>query len=209
MNRAQSFRIDYILLVSFVCCVYCFNRSSDLIATSSERIAKFAIKKFCPPAELIRPCKCQEYHVGQFLQTLLACNNTDFKFERSFEPTLHRISKRLGPNRSKYFDWLYLTNLKARKLSRNFFAGLRFKYLVIENAPMLKSIHQSALKLVTNTLRYIYAYNTGLESYRWHPMTTPLNLMKNLTEVHVASEQNVCPPKGMLTECSAVFYSVH
>lgn len=172
-----------------------FNFTIRTIGPGTDLAARQFNFTTCPPAEIIRPCKCREHHVGPYFQTLLACNATDFKGERHFEPILHRISKRLG-KREKFFDWLYLSNLAAKKISRNFFAGLRFKHLVIENAPMLKSIHPSAFKLVTNLLRYLYVYNTGLEIYRWPPMKTPLNSMRNLTEVHIATQQNICPPKG-------------
>ncbi|OTF81481.1 hypothetical protein BLA29_014508, partial [Euroglyphus maynei] len=65
-------------------------------------------------------------------------------------------------------------------------------------APKLKHLHPASFKLVTNLLRYFYAYNTGLEPYRTQPMKAPLGLMRNLTDVHIASRKNICPPKGML-----------
>ena len=134
------------------------------------------------------------------LQTLFTCDGNEMASgQRSagLEQTIHRISKRLGNGPRKQFDWLYLTNFEEmRKITRNFFAGLRFKNLVIENAPKLQHVHPGAFKLVTRQLRYIYAYNTGLEHYRRTPMEAPFGTLKNLTEMHIASKSNICPPKG-------------
>lgn len=151
----------------------------------------------CPPTELVRPCKCIEHRNDLFFRTLLRCNGSDFKYERRFENILLRLSKRLGNRHSKYFDWLHLTNMDTvRKITKHFFAGIRFRHLIIEDAPHLKHLHPASFKLVTNSLRFFYAYNTGLEPYRTQPMKAPLGLMRNLTEVHIASRKNICPPKG-------------
>lgn len=159
----------------------------------------------CPLADLLRPCKCEEKPYGMVTQTLLACNGTEVgRGQRSagLEQTLHRISKRLSAalgstSKSRHFDWLYIANFEEmRKITRNFFAGLRFRNLVIENAPKLTAVHPGAFKLVGDKLRYIYAYNTGLEHYRKTPMEAPFGSLKNLTEMHIASKSNICPPKG-------------
>lgn len=139
---------------------------------------------------------------------MLACNGTEIgkAQQRNLEQILHQIGKRLGTSRSpKYFDWLYLSNFnEMRKITRNFFAGIRFKNLVIENAPKLQQIHPGALKQVSNQLRYIYAYNTGLQHYRSTPMEAPFGALRNLTELHIASRSNICPPKGLSSLCLCV-----
>ncbi|UXI21710.1 Nose resistant to fluoxetine protein 6 [Sarcoptes scabiei] len=156
----------------------------------------------CPPTELVRPCRCLKHINDLFSRTLLMCNGTEFKYERRFENILLRLSKRLGNRHSKYFDWLYLINLEnVRKITKNFFAGFRFRHLIIEDAPNLKHLHPSAFKSVTNLLRYFYAYNTGLEHYRSMPSKLPLGSLRNLTEVHIVSKRNICPPKEIIFPC--------
>ncbi|KAJ6223131.1 hypothetical protein RDWZM_001676 [Blomia tropicalis] len=177
--------------------------SESKIIQSSSTTATLPTLSTCPPPELLRPCQCESNNRGTTgVQSMLSCSGTSMRGPRvSVEQTLQRISKRLA-HRSKQFDWLRLSNLdELRKLTRNFFAGLRFRNLVIENAPKLQYIHPSAFKLVTNQLRFFYAYNTALDLYRRRPTMPPFGTLRNLTEMHIASKRNICPPKEMIKPC--------
>lgn len=155
----------------------------------------------CPSEDILYPCRCSQQVMVDIVKTMLLCNQTEVARTglHTIDHVLKRISKRLMKHpRKRYFDWLYLLNLgpTVHKLSKNYFSGIRFANLVIWNAPQLKYLHPSSMKAMNNLLRYFYAYNTGLEYYRTIPFKSPFGSLRNLTEVHIASERNICPPKG-------------
>lgn len=150
---------------------------------------------------------------GKFRETMLQCNQTKMmsatqhltnynSTNHSIHQVLQRIDKRIKSPTKKYFDWLHLIDIKDDKLTKNYFAEVRFKNLIIQDAPLLRTIHPNALKLVSNLLQYFYAYNTQLDQYRQAPSKSPFGSMRKLKEVHIASASHVCPPKGEYVQMS-------